>query len=162
MGRISRKIFYTQYFLWSLHCSISLLTSWDIQLCFPIGNFVKMGQPHKADMFDCPQELLESVEVLQYTVEEIQSSYADCEMRNQQLQQQLIEKEKAFDKRIRALNEELSTLRHTKVRIARENIMKGKEEFFKVSFVIICLIFTAAFFVTFVILIIFVIIGHYQ
>ena len=87
-----------------------------------------MGQPREVDidMFHCPQELLESFEDLQYTVAELQSFYGDCEQRNQHLQQQLLDKEREFNRRIQELNEELSTLRNTKVRIARENIMKGK------------------------------------
>ena len=88
-----------------------------------------MDEPREIDidMFGCPQQLLESVEDLQYKVEELQSFCDDCEKQNQQLQQRLIDKEKEYSKSVRLLNEELASLRHTKVRIARENIMKGKD-----------------------------------
>ena len=86
-----------------------------------------MGQPCEVDIdiLSCPHELLESIEDLQYTVEELQDCCGEKEKQNHELQQQLIKKEKEYNRKTQLLNEEISALRHTKVRIAKENIMKG-------------------------------------
>ena len=86
-----------------------------------------MGQPLEVDIdiLNCPHELLESIEDLQYTVEELQHCCGEKEKQNHELQQKLIKKEKEYNRKTQLLNDEISALRHTKVRIAKENIMKG-------------------------------------
>ena len=61
-----------------------------------------MGQPREVDIdiLNCPHELLESFEDLQYTVEELQDCYGEQEKQNQELQQQVMKKEKEFNRKI--------------------------------------------------------------
>lgn len=88
-----------------------------------------MDQPREIDMdaVDCSAVLLESIEDLQYKMEELQCFCDDRERKNQELQQRLIDKEREYRKNMRLLNEELTSVRQTKIRIARENVMKGKK-----------------------------------
>ena len=86
-----------------------------------------MEEPREIDIdtFQCPEELLESIEDLQYKVEELQVYCQESEKKNAELQQLLIEKERDCKKRLNVSSEELSKLRETKVRIVKENVMKG-------------------------------------
>ena len=76
-------------------------------------------------MFQCPEDVYQSVEELQYRLEELRRFCDDCTKRNQELQKVQIDKEKECQKAIKNLTEEIAKLRDMKMHILRENIMKG-------------------------------------
>ena len=78
------------------------------------------------DVFQCPEEVMESMEDLQYKIEELQVYCEEFAKKNQELQHNILMKEREYKQAVRKLNEDMAKLRSVKVHIARENVMKGK------------------------------------
>eukprot|EP00794_Sanderia_malayensis_P012131 gene12131-13384_t len=76
------------------------------------------------EMFQCSDEVLDSLEELQYKVEELQLFCEGCAANDEEMQRRQIDVEREHKKQVKDLNEELSNLRKTKLHILRENIMK--------------------------------------
>ena len=83
--------------------------------------------------FACPDEVFESLEELQYKLEELQCTCDDYAKKNNQWQQIVIDKEKEHNDIVNQLKEEIDKLKKENLRISKERIFRGKS--FSVGFI---------------------------